>query len=375
VGGAVVRRDKPSVLVVRGREDVTRFLSQTPLIFAYRGPYGDWFKEVAERHAESAEWHVLPPAESKTATRRDLITGGFIKLRDTVVVDQSRCIWCGLCAKSCPASAFDYVEGKVVKVRYETCIDCGLCNAVCPIDAVKMPSLPDGYLADLIKTAPGPLKFICDYAFQDGDEEGVRTKCVAAIPRQYLYLAAARHGEARAHCSRGEACPLWLAAERWGRGLQRDGRDFVVKAERALLQPGDRWQTRMLAAAVGMPVGVVKVAESCTLCGACVNICPTDALSIRGNELKLVPALCIACGICAEKCPEKVITVDAAADSKPYEARAVFRDQLARCHTCGKELPYTKTMARRLAQRLKDASLPYDHVYLCEECRLKSSPA
>jgi MinD superfamily P-loop ATPase len=71
-----------------------------------------------------------------------------------------------------------------------------------------------------------------------------------------------------------------------------------------------------------MPVGVVKVAEGCTLCGVCVNVCPTDVLSIRGNELKLVPALCIACGVCAEKCPEKVITVDAAADSKPYEARA-----------------------------------------------------
>jgi ferredoxin len=371
----VIRRDKPSVLVVRGREDVTRFLSQTPLIFAYRGPHGDWFKEVAERHVESAEWHALPSAESKTATRRDLITGGFIKLRDTVVVDQSRCIWCGLCAKSCPASAFDYVEGKVIKVRYEACIDCGLCNAVCPVDAVKMPSLPDGYLADLIKTAPGPLKFICDYAFQDGEEEGVRVKCVAAVPRQYLYLAAARHGEARAHCSRGEACPLWSAAERWGRGLQRDGRDFVVKAERASLQPGGRWQTRMLAAAVGMPVGVVKVAEGCTLCAACVNVCPTDALSIRGNELRLVPALCIACGICAEKCPEKVMTVDAAADPKPYEARAVFRDQPARCHKCGKELPYTETMARRLAQRLKDVGLTYDHVYFCEECRLKSSPA
>jgi hypothetical protein len=62
VCGAVIRRDKPSVLVARGREDVTRFLSQRP--------HGDWFKEVAERHAESAEWHALPLAESKTATKR-----------------------------------------------------------------------------------------------------------------------------------------------------------------------------------------------------------------------------------------------------------------------------------------------------------------
>jgi ferredoxin len=371
----VIRRDKPSVLVVRGREDVTRFLSQTPLIFAYRGPHGDWFKEVAERHVESAEWHILPLAESKTATRRDLITGSFIKLRDAVVVDQSRCIWCGLCAESCPASAFDYVEGKVVKVRYEACIDCGLCNAVCPADAVKMPSLPDGYLADLIKTAPGPPKVHMRLRLprrrRGGRQDEMRSGHTETVPlpcrrqtRRSQGALPPRRGVSAVACSR-----------EMGEGLQRDGRDFVVKAERAFLQPGDRWQTRMLAAAVGMPVGVVKVAEGCTLCGACVNVCPTDALSIRDNELKLVPALCIACGICAEKRPEKVITVDAAADSKPYEARAVFRDQPARRHTCGKELPYTETMAQRLAQRLKDAGLPYDYVYLCEECRLKSSPA
>jgi Formate hydrogenlyase subunit 6/NADH:ubiquinone oxidoreductase 23 kD subunit (chain I) len=371
----VIRRDKPSVVVAEGRLDVSRLLSQTPLVFAYRGPHGEWFKEVAERHAESAEWQLLPPVESKVATRRDLITGGFIRLRDTVVVDQSKCIWCGLCAKSCPASAFEYIEGKVVEIKYDTCIDCGLCNSVCPVDAVKMPSLPDGYLADLIKTSPGPLKFICDYALQDGDEPGVRVKCIAALPKQYLYIAAARHGEARAHCSRGEACPLWPAVERWGRGLQREGRDFVVKSEKADLQPGDRWQTRMLAYAVGMPAGVVKVAEGCTLCGACVNVCPTDALSIKGHELRLVPALCVACGVCAEKCPEKVLTVETAADPKPYESKAVFRDSPAKCRSCGKPLPYTETMAKKIAQRLKEAGLPYDHVYLCEECRLKSSPA
>jgi ferredoxin len=111
VGGAVIRRDKPSVLVVRGREDVTRFLSQRP--------HGDWFKEVAERHAESAEWHALPPAESKTATKRP-------NNRRLHQAERHR-------------------------------IDCGFCNAVCPVDAVKMPSLLDGYLADLIKTAPGSL--------------------------------------------------------------------------------------------------------------------------------------------------------------------------------------------------------------------------
>ncbi|ACB40767.1 4Fe-4S binding protein [Pyrobaculum neutrophilum] len=365
--------DKPSIVIVEGREDLSRRLSRAPLYFAYRGPHGEWFRTVAEKHLDT-DWSSLPPAEVKAAARRELITGGFIRLRDTVVVDQAKCIWCGMCAKSCPATAFEYVERRSIRVMYDRCVDCGLCNALCPVEAVKMPSLPDGFLAELIKTAPGPLKFICDYAFQDGDEEGVRVKCIAAIPKQYLYIAAAKYGEARAHCSRGERCPLWPAVERWGAGLAREGRDFVVRAEKAPLQPGDRWQTRMLAAALGMPVGRVEVAEGCTLCGACVNVCPTDALSIKGFELRLTPALCIACGVCAEKCPERVVRVAEAREDKPYESRAIFRDSPAKCSSCGKPLPYTETMARKLAERLKERGLPHEHIYLCEECRLSSSP-
>ncbi|MEM1596933.1 MAG: 4Fe-4S binding protein [Pyrobaculum sp.] len=367
----MVRRDRPSVVVVRGRARLSDLLAETPLYFAYRGPHEGWFRDVAERHVDEARWELLPAAEARTATRRDLLRGGFIRLRDTVVVRQDRCIWCGLCANACPYSAVEYVEGRRVSVNYERCVDCGLCNSVCPVDAVQMPSLPDGYLAELVKTAPSPLRFICDYAFEDGDEEGVRVRCIAAVPRQYMYIAASKHGEARAHCSRGERCPLWKAAEVWAAGLEKEGGDFVVKAQKAKLDPGDRWQTRMLAAAVGMPTGHIEVAEGCTLCGACVNVCPTDALAITNYELKITPALCIACGLCAEKCPEKVIKIVQKRDPSPYERRVVFKDSPARCVSCGRELPYTETMARKLAERLREKGLPHDHVYLCDDCRLK----
>lgn len=42
----------------------------------------------------------------------------------------------------------------------------------------------------------------------------------------------------------------------------------------------------------------------CTLCGDCVGVCPTDALTIhRQLEVLLTPQACIQCGVCAAICP------------------------------------------------------------------------
>lgn len=48
----------------------------------------------------------------------------------------------------------------------------------------------------------------------------------------------------------------------------------------------------------------------CTLCGDCVEVCPTECLSIaRGIEVVLVPQSCISCEICAAACPVQAITM------------------------------------------------------------------
>jgi len=42
----------------------------------------------------------------------------------------------------------------------------------------------------------------------------------------------------------------------------------------------------------------------CTLCGDCIDVCPTDCLLIRGQiEVVLLPQSCIQCGVCAAICP------------------------------------------------------------------------
>lgn len=50
--------------------------------------------------------------------------------------------------------------------------------------------------------------------------------------------------------------------------------------------------------------------RSCTLCGDCVVVCPTECLSVaRGIEIVLVPQSCINCSVCEEICPVDAITM------------------------------------------------------------------
>jgi electron transport complex protein RnfB len=48
-----------------------------------------------------------------------------------------------------------------------------------------------------------------------------------------------------------------------------------------------------------------KIIESCTGCGACVRLCPVQAIAGEKKALHIIdPALCIECGACGRICPQ-----------------------------------------------------------------------
>lgn len=50
--------------------------------------------------------------------------------------------------------------------------------------------------------------------------------------------------------------------------------------------------------------------EKCTVCGKCVEICPTDALRIGPNGPEVVyPEECWHCGACKMDCPSDAIKI------------------------------------------------------------------
>lgn len=53
--------------------------------------------------------------------------------------------------------------------------------------------------------------------------------------------------------------------------------------------------------------GLVIEGYVCTLCGKCVDACPTSAITLKNGRLYYEVEYCINCGICVNTCPEEVI--------------------------------------------------------------------
>jgi len=48
--------------------------------------------------------------------------------------------------------------------------------------------------------------------------------------------------------------------------------------------------------------------EKCTSCGACVDICPVDALKLN-EKAEVDTETCIDCGTCVDECPVEAISL------------------------------------------------------------------
>jgi ferredoxin len=55
--------------------------------------------------------------------------------------------------------------------------------------------------------------------------------------------------------------------------------------------------------------GIVRNADRCTHCGACISICPTSALYVSRPSMEVIfdDEKCVVCGVCLKTCPVRAI--------------------------------------------------------------------
>jgi ferredoxin len=132
---------------------------------------------------------------------------------------------------------------------------------------------------------------------------------------------------------------------------------------------------------IGAPLGTVEVDQSkCTLCMACVNLCPAGALAGENNErLYFREASCVQCGLCVAGCPEKAVRLTPrflVSQAARDESRLMNQAELARCIGCG--TPFiSQALLAAIAARIKDHPMFQGEglklLQMCNTCRMQTT--
>jgi Fe-S-cluster-containing hydrogenase component 2 len=55
-------------------------------------------------------------------------------------------------------------------------------------------------------------------------------------------------------------------------------------------------------------MAIIVDEEVCVGCGACVGVCPVEAISMDKDKAKIDQETCIECGACITECPVEAIS-------------------------------------------------------------------
>ena len=343
---------------------------------------------------------------------------------------------CTRCLDVCPTEAI-FSAGDHIQIDSDICAGCGSCAAVCPTSAVTMNETPFESLTKVMEvmgrvyrehTSESPRLVIHSYT-AGGDTiarlarygEGLADDL---IPLGLEHVDRIGHAEILAAFGAGYAEVLVLADSEADREalaaevelaqamlagthnspsrvriiaadeLSAPGDNAGRVSEPVLLVGGRRDITRVTVAAMagktdtpiplpkGAPYGAIEInPDKCTLCLACVSLCPTGALGDHPDrpEVQFTENACVQCGICESTCPETAITLKPQLDvsKAALSARPLHGEDPFECIKCGKPFGVASTI-NRIVQKLENLHWMYtnsDNVQLikmCDDCRVKA---
>ncbi|MEN8260237.1 MAG: 4Fe-4S dicluster domain-containing protein [Pseudomonadota bacterium] len=128
------------------------------------------------------------------------------------------------------------------------------------------------------------------------------------------------------------------------------------------------------------PFGALRVdPRRCTLCMACVTVCPASALADGKDrpQLRFIEANCVQCGVCVNGCPENAITLVPRYRYDSVKARhtvLLHAEPVFACIRCGKPFA-TQSMIRTITAKLQNHPMfqgeNRERLMMCDECRIK----
>lgn len=334
---------------------------------------------------------------------------------DTAVVDPHACGGHGACASACPTGAIRYdfpANNGVFKRVAEMLRVYRQAGGRVPVLLAHDAEHGDALISALARFGAGlpanVLPFAVNAAAALGLDflltavaHGAARVVVLADPRRQLDLeplraAAALAGRVLAGLGWSARVEVLVAADPAELAtVLAQSNPAAVEPAAEYLALGHKRQTLALALAhlwrnapdkveslplvAGDPFGAVQVdAQKCSLCLACVPVCPANALSGHPDKpsLGFLEANCVQCGLCRATCPEQAITlVPRLSFADAARQRQVLKEEEPWCCTrCGKPFG-TKSSIERMVERLSGHSMfatgnRLELIKMCEDCRV-----
>lgn len=328
----------------------------------------------------------------------------------SIRVDPHLCQGCASCALSCPTGAliFKVPERQTLGDRLQAVLaDAGhgvtlilhafdvdaqtqaqwsQCNAV-SFQVNPLPAFGDELWMRALALGVGRLVLL-----EDGSLHGKTLRLFSSrVAQMQILLQAIGESTDRLAMVKSEALPDWLREAAAVKVLplvasRVASLQFWAKFKRlawidGLRQMAGNFSASTVVLAPEAPIGAVQVdANRCTLCFACVNLCPTRAVNARHDTLQQLvfqESACVQCGLCVKACPEQALSLQARfapAALARMTSVVLHQDEQFKCTSCG-----TPFINRRLLEssleRIKDhpvlAQGGRAALMTCPSCRQK----
>ncbi|MFW2372057.1 MAG: 4Fe-4S binding protein, partial [Gammaproteobacteria bacterium] len=131
----------------------------------------------------------------------------------------------------------------------------------------------------------------------------------------------------------------------------------------------------------GAPFGEVQVNKNnCTLCMACVSVCPASALADGDDlpQLRFTEANCVQCGLCSRACPESALSLVPRYNyvgTVKRSQRILHEEQPFCCTSCGKAFA-TQSVIDSITAKLSQhpmfqTEVAINRLTMCDDCRVR----